>query len=84
MPKECANEPKPPRCTPPELDSEPPEPEWPDEASLDDEPPEKKPYRDELPPEPPWPPDEDPRGWQSVGAAVPGGVCWQVSRGIIA
>jgi hypothetical protein len=37
MPKECANEPKPPRCTPLELDSEPPELELPEE-----EPPEKK------------------------------------------
>ena len=36
MPKECANEPKPPRCTLLELDSEPPELELPEE-----EPPEK-------------------------------------------
>lgn len=41
MPKECANEPKPPRCTLPELDSDPPELARLDEESLEEEPPEK-------------------------------------------
>ena len=81
MPKECANDPKPPRCTLPELDSEPPEPEWLAEESPEEEVPEKKLLREELPPEPP---DEDPRGWHSVDAAIPGGVCWQVSPGVSA
>lgn len=83
MPKECANDPKPPRCTLLELDSDPPEPERLEAVSLEEELPEKKLLREELP-EPPWPPDEDPRGWHSVGCAIPGGVCWQFSFGISA
>jgi hypothetical protein len=61
-----------------------PEPEWLEDASPDEEPPEKKLLREELPPEPPWPPEEDPRGWHSVDVAIPGGVCWQLSLGISA
>jgi hypothetical protein len=80
--KACANEPKPPRCTPLELDSEAPEPEWLAEVSHEDEVPEKKLLREEPPP--PEPPEEDPRGWHSVGTAIPGGVGWQFSLGISA
>jgi hypothetical protein len=78
-----ANDPKPPRITPPEPESEDaPDEEWPDEVSLL-----KKPWRNDH--DPPWPPlpDEDP-GEQPVceiaGAAMPrdGGV--QFSRGISA
>ena len=83
MPKECANDPKPPRCTLLELDSDPPGPERLETVSLEEELPEKKLLREELLPEPP-PPDEDPRGWHSAGCAIPGGVCWQFSFGISA
>jgi hypothetical protein len=83
--KACANAPKPPRCTPLEPDSEAPEPEWlAADESPEEEVAEKKLLREELLPQPPWPPEEDPRGWHSVGAAIPGGVCWQLSLGISA
>jgi hypothetical protein len=86
--KACANEPKPPRVTPLEPESE----EVPDEAWLDeDESLLKKLVRDQLLPDPPWPPDDvEPRCAQSVlaceiaGAAVPGEGGWQFSRGISA
>ena len=75
--KPCANEPKPPRCTPLEPESDVPEDEWPEDESLL-----KKPERDD---DPPWLLlEEDPRGWHSVEAAMPGCVCWQFSRGISA
>jgi hypothetical protein len=84
--KACANEPKPPRVTPLEPESE----EVPDEAWLDGE--EsllKKLVRDQLLPDPPWPPDDvAPRCVQSVlaceiaGAAIPGEGGWQLWRGI--
>ena len=45
--KACANDPKPPRCTLPELDSEAPEPEWLAEESPEEEVPEKKLLREE-------------------------------------
>ena len=82
--KECANPPKPPRCTLPELESEVPEDEW-----LEEESPEKKLLREEVPPpEPPWLlPDEDPRGWHAAlptGVAIPGCVGSQFWRGISA
>ncbi len=78
----CANEPKPPRVTPPEPESD----DVLDDEWLDEESPLKKLERDD-PPEEPWPPlDEDPRAAHSaslrpVGAAIPG---WQFSRGISA
>jgi hypothetical protein len=82
---ECANEPKPPRVTPLEPESDAvADDEW-----LDEESPLKKLLREEYPPLPP-PPDDDPRGLQSVfacgnaGAAIPGDVGWQFSRGISA
>jgi hypothetical protein len=58
-PNACANEPKPPRVTPPDPESDDvPDAEW-----LDEESPEKKLLREDVPPpEPPRPPDEDPRG----------------------
>ena len=84
--KACANEPKPPRVTPLEPESD----EVPDEAWLDEE--EsllKKLLRDQLPPDPPWPPDDiEPRWVQSVldceiaGVAIPGEEGWQFWRGI--
>jgi hypothetical protein len=66
-PEKCAanaraNEPKPPRVTPPELESD----EVPDGERLDEESPLKKLLRDDDPPDGPWPPDEDPRGGHSV------------------
>jgi hypothetical protein len=86
--KACANEPKPPRVTPLEPDSD----DVPDEAWLDEE--EsllKKLVRDQLLPEPPWPPDDvEPRWVQLVpgcavaGVAIPGEEGWQFSRGISA
>jgi hypothetical protein len=86
--KACANEPKPPRVTPLDPESD----EVPDEAWLDEE--EsllKKLLRDQLPPDPPWPPDDiEPRWVQSVldcgiaGAAIPGEEGWQFWRGISA
>jgi hypothetical protein len=86
--KACANEPKPPRVTPLEPDSD----EVPDEAWLDEE--EsllKKLVRDQPLPEPPWPPDDvEPRWVQLVpdcavaGAAMAGEEGWQFSRGISA
>lgn len=75
--KAWANEPNPPRVTPPEPESE----DVPDEAWLDeDESLLKKPVRDDqFPPEPPWPPvDAELRCEQSMpvggvaGAAIPG------------
>jgi hypothetical protein len=86
--KACANEPKPPRVTPLDPESD----EVPDEAWLDEE--EsllKKLVRDQLPPDPPCPPDDvEPRWEQSVlacgiaGAAIPGADGWQFWRGISA
>jgi hypothetical protein len=86
--KACANDPKPPRVTPLEPESE----AVPDEAWLEDE--EsllKKLLRDQLLPDPPWPPDDvEPRGAQSVldgetvGAAIPGAEGWQFWRGVSA
>src|ERR1700749_3694435 len=78
--KAGANEPKPPRVTPPEPDSE----EVPDEAWLDEEESRlKKLVRDQPLPEPPWPPDDvEPRWVQLVldcavaGAAIPGEEGW--------
>ncbi len=80
-----ANEPKPPRVTPPELESD----EVPDEEWLDEVSPPKKLLRDDDPPDQPWPPpEEDPRGGHSALAcrseAIPGRVCPQVSLGISA
>jgi hypothetical protein len=85
--KDRANEPNPPRVTPPEPESE----NVPDDAWLDEE--EsllKKLERDDQYPPCPPPPDEDPRCAQSVlaceiaGAAIPGEDGWQLWRGIIA
>ena len=54
--KACANEPKPPRVTPPDPESDGvPDGEWLEESPL------YKPERDDDPPEPPWPPDDEPR-----------------------
>lgn len=81
-PNALANEPNPPRVTPVELDSEPP-----DDERADEESPLKKLLRDHEPPdELPPPPDEDPRGWHAApdGAAIPGWFGWQFSRGISA
>jgi hypothetical protein len=86
--KARANEPKPPRVTPPEPESE----DVADEAWLDEEVSLlKKLLRDQLPPEPPWPPDHvEPRCEQLApvcgiaGAAIPGEAGWQLSRGISA
>lgn len=83
--KARANEPKPPRVTPPDPESGvPPEDAWPVPVSLL-----KKLERDDQ--YPPWPPPEDdPCGPQSVaccataGAAVPGDGGWQLPRGISA
>ena len=82
---ERANEPKPPRLTPldPESDDVADD-EWLDEESL-----EKKLLREDDPPLP-EPPDDELRGLQSVfacgnaGAAIPGDVGWQFSPGISA
>jgi hypothetical protein len=80
----CANEPKPPRVTwfEPESDAVP-------DAEPGEESPLKKLLRDDDPPEEPWPPlDEDPRGRQSAlvvspdGAAMPGWFGPQFSLGI--
>ena len=79
---ERANEPKPPRVTPldPESDDVADD-EWLEEESL-----EKKLLREDDPP----PPDDELRGLQSVfacgnaGAAIPGDVGWQLSPGISA
>ena len=83
----CANEPKPPRVTwlDPESDAVPDE-EFCEEFPL------KKLLRDDDPPEEPWPPppDEDPRGRQSAlvvspeGAAMPGWFGAHFSLGISA
>jgi hypothetical protein len=82
----CANEPKPPRVTPPEPESE----EVPDDAWLDEESPLKKLLRED-PPDEPWPPpDEDPRGGHPApdctpdGAAIPAAAGVQLSLGISA
>src|SRR6266702_2918234 len=80
---ECANEPKPPRVTPLEPESD----DVDDDEWLDEESPEKKLLRED---DPPPPPDEELRGLQSVfacgnaGAAIPGDVGWQLSPGISA
>jgi len=82
----CANEPNPPRVTPPEPESdEVPDEEWLDESPL------KKLLRDDDPPDEPWLlPDEDPRGGHSApvcspdGAAIPARLGSQFSLGISA
>ena len=78
-----ANEPNPPRVTPPEPESD----ELPDPAWLDAESLLKKLEREDH--DPPWPPpDEVPRCEQSVpvtaAAATPGAEGWQFWRGISA
>jgi hypothetical protein len=83
-----ANEPKPPRVTWPEPESE----DVPDDAWLDEESPLKKLLRDDDPPEEPWLllPEDDPRGRHSLlvgspeGAAIPGRFGSQFSLGISA
>jgi hypothetical protein len=83
-----ANEPKPPRVTLPEPESE----AVPDDVRLAEVSPPKKLLRDQYPPDEPWPPlpDDDPRGAQSApdggwpGAAIPGDVGAQLPLGIIA
>ena len=80
-----ANEPNPPRVTPPELESD----EVADGGRLDEESPLKKLLRDHDPPDEPWlPPDEDPRGGHSArvcrSAAIPGRFGPQFSPGISA
>ena len=82
-----ANEPKPPRVTWPEAESD----GVPDDAWLDEESLLKKLLRDDDPPEEPWPLlEEDPRGRQSAlvctpeGAAIPGRFGSQFSPGISA
>jgi len=79
--KACANEPKPPRVTPPEPESdEAPDEEWLPPSPL------KKLLRDD----PPLPLDEEPRGGHSApacrpdGAATPDGTGAQFSPGISA
>jgi hypothetical protein len=82
----CANEPNPPRVTPPEPESDDvPDEEWLDESPL------TKLLRDDDPPDEPWLlPDEDPRGGHSAwvcspdGAAIPGRFGSQFSAGISA
>ncbi len=82
-PNACANDPNPPRVTPPEPASdEAPDGERPDELS-----PPKKLLRDDDPPDQPWPPpDEDPWGEHSTGGcksdAIPGRSVAQFSRGM--
>jgi hypothetical protein len=84
-PEKCAanaraNEPKPPRVTPPELESD----EVPGDERLDEESPLKKLLRDK-PPHDPWPPpDDDPRGAQAalVCDVSPGWLGSQLSLGI--
>src|SRR6266851_862929 len=71
-----ANEPKPPRVTPPEPESD----RVPDGERLDEESLLKKLLRDDPPDQPRPPLDEDPRGghsalvWNPDGAAIPGRV----------
>jgi len=82
-PNACANDPNPPRVTPPEPASdEAPDGERPDELS-----PPKKLLRDDDPPDQPWPPpDDDPWGGHSAGGcksdAIPGRSVAQFSRGM--
>ena len=78
-----ANEPKPPRVTPPEPESD----EVPGAERFDEESLLNKPLRDDDPPGPPRPPlDEDPRGAHSALVcnpdATPGRFCSQFSLGI--
>jgi len=78
-----ANEPKPPRVTPPEPESD----EVPDADRLDDESLLKRLLRDDDPPDPPrLPLDEDPRGGHSALVcnpdAIPGRFCSQFPLGI--
>ena len=81
--KACANEPKPPRVTPPEPETVP------DEEALDTEsPPKKLLRRDHEPPDPLL--DEYPRAEQLVvvcgdaGPAIPGDAGSQLLRGVSA
>src|SRR5260370_18602874 len=82
-PNACANDPNPPRVTPPEPASdEAPDGERPDELS-----PPKKLLRDDDPPDQPWlPPDDDPWGGHSAGGcksdAIPGRPVAQFSLGM--
>jgi hypothetical protein len=78
----CANEPKPPRVTVPELELDG---EVPDADLFDEESPLNNPQRDDPPPA--WPPlEEDPRGEHPAldGAAMPGWPGAQFSLGISA
>ena len=81
----CANEPKPPRVTPPEPESDD---DVPDGECFDEESPLKKLLREAYPPlEEPWPPlGEDPRDAHSAleDAAIPGWLAPQFSPGISA
>ena len=82
----CANEPNPPRVTPPEPESDAaPDEEWLDESPLN------RLLRDDDPPDEPWLlPDDDPRGEHAaltcgpVSAAIPGRFGSQLSLGISA
>jgi hypothetical protein len=82
----CANEPNPPRVTPPGPESDDvPDEEWLDESPL------KKLLREDDPPDEPWLLlDDDPRGGHSAlvcspdGAAIPGRLGSQFSPGISA
>jgi hypothetical protein len=75
-----ANEPKPPRVTPPALESD----EEADGERLDEELSPNKLLREDEPPHEPWPPpDEYPRGGHSSDA-IPGRFCPQFSPGISA
>ena len=77
-----ANDPKPPRVTPPEVESD----EVPGAERLDEESLLDKPLRDGDPPELPRPLDEDPRRAHSALVcnpdAIPGRFCSQFSLGI--
>jgi hypothetical protein len=72
-PNACANDPNPPRVTPPDAASAEP----PDRKPLDEESPLKKLLRDDHPPDQPWPPPEKYPRWHSAlgcpSGAVPGG-----------
>jgi hypothetical protein len=79
-----ANEPKPPRVTPPEPESD----EVAEGERVDAESPLKKLLCDDDPPDQPWPLDEDPRGGHSAPGcrsdAIPGRAGPHFSLGIIA
>ena len=83
--KACANEPKPPRVTPPEPESDD---EVPVGERLDEESPLKKLVREDDAPDEPWPAlEEAPRGEHPTAAgdaAMPGRFGSQFSAGISA